>query len=196
MTTAFPNVLRRKITLYSERSFPVECEGNIFGKPPEIKTKPDVSSMTTAQLNKFVKQCENIKSQISTDDVNEDEFFNSMVNSKYYNINNFNKLKPDKTSNFGLLHVNIASLDAHIDDLRSVLGRLKFSFDVIGISEHKIQKGSAPSNNIHITGCDEFKFEPTETSFGGTDFYVKSDLDYVIIHDLNLNSPGNFFDPR
>ena len=185
-------IAKKNNTIFRTLPFPVECEGNIFGKPPEIKTKPDVSSMTTAQLNKFVKQCENIKSQISTDDVNEDEFFNSMVNSKYYNINNFNKLKPDKTSNFGLLHVNIASLDAHIDDLRSVLGRLKFSFDVIGISEHKIQKGSAPSNNIDITGYDEFKFEPTETSFGGTGFYVKSDLDYVIRHDLNLNSPGNF----
>ncbi len=164
-----------------------------IGLQPPLKRKPDVSSMSASQLNKFVKQCENIKSQVnSTDDENEDEFFDSMVNSKYYNINNFNKLKPDKSSSFGLLHVNIASLDAHIDDLRSVLGRLKFCFDVIGISEHKIEKDSAPSNNITITGYDEFKFEPTETSFGGTGFYIKSDLDYVIRHDLRLNSPGNF----
>ena len=115
-------IAKKNNTVFQTLPFPVECEDNIFGKPPESKSKPDVSSMTAAQLNKFVKQCENIKSQVnSTDDVNEDEFFNSMVNSKYYNIKNFNKLKPDKTSNFGLLHVNIASLDAHIDDLRTVL---------------------------------------------------------------------------
>ena len=89
------------------------------------------------------------------------------------------------------MYVNIASLDAHIDDFR-FLGRLKSSFDIIGISEHKIKKGSAPSNNINITSYDEFKFEPTETAFGGTGFYIKSDLDYKIRHDLRLNSPGNF----
>ena len=58
-----------------------------------------------------------------------------MINSDYYSINKFNKLKPDKTSSFGVAHVNIASLDAHIDDLRTVLRRLKFIFD-----EHKIGK--------------------------------------------------------
>ena len=137
-------IAKKNNTIFKTLPFPVECEDNVFGKTPDLKRKPDVSSMTASQLNKFVKQCENIKSQVSSDDVNEDEFFNSMVNSKYYNINNFNKLKPDKSSSFGLLHVNIASLDAHIDDLRSVLGRLKSSFDIIGISEHKIQKGSAP----------------------------------------------------
>ena len=173
--------------------FPVECEDNIFGKPPEYKSRPDVSSMTTAQLNNFVKQCGKIENQIhSVDDESEEEFFNSMVNSKYYNIKDFNKLKPDKSSSLGLLHVNIASLNAHIDELRTVLGRLKFSFDIIGISEHKIEKDTQPSNNIDISGYDEFKYEPTETSFGGTGFYIKSDLDYIVRNDLNINSPGNY----
>ena len=62
------------------------------------------------------------------------------------------------------MHVNIASLDAHIDDLRMALGRLKFSFDVIGISEHKIRKNCEPSNNIELPGYDEFKYEPTGTT--------------------------------
>ena len=115
-----------------------------------------------------------------------------MINSKYYSINKFNKLKPDNTSSIGLMHANIASLDAHIDDLRTVLGRLKFSFDIIGITEHKIHKDSTPSNNVDITGYDEFEYQPTETSFGGAGFYIKSDLDYIVRNDLNLNSPGNF----
>ena len=89
-------IAKNNNSVFQTLPFPVECEVNIFGKPPESARKPDISSMTTSQLNKFVKQCENIKSQVSSDDVNEDEFFNSMVNSKYYNINNFNKLKPDK----------------------------------------------------------------------------------------------------
>ena len=82
-------------------------------------------------------------------------------------------------------------MDAHIDDLRSVLSRLKLSFDIIGISEHKITKNSSPSNNVDILGYDEFKFVPTETSFGGTGFYIKSDLDYIVRDDLEINSKGN-----
>ena len=118
-------------TIFQTLPFPVECEDNIFGKPTEKKSKPDISSMSPSELNKFVKQCKNIQSQINpSEDENEDEFFNSMVNSEYCKINDFNELKPDKTSSFGLMHVNIASLDAHIDDLRTALGRLKYSFDV------------------------------------------------------------------
>ena len=75
---------RKNNSIFQTLPFPVECEDNLFGKPPEIKRKSDISSMTTSQLNKFVKQCENIKNQInSVDDENEDDFFNSMVNSKY-----------------------------------------------------------------------------------------------------------------
>ena len=70
--------------------------------------------------------------------------------------------------------------------------RLKSSFDVIGISEHKIRENSSPSNNIDIQGYQEFDYLPTETYFGGTSFYVKSGLDYKVRKDLNLNSPGYF----
>ena len=90
------------------------------------------------------------------------------------------------------MHVSIASLDAHIDDLRTAIGRLKFSFDIIGISEHKIRKNCEPSNNIDLAGYEKFKYEPTGTTHGGTGFYVKSDLDFKVRDDLKLNSPGNF----
>ena len=96
------------------------------------------------------------------------------MNSKYYDIKQLNKLKHDKESSFGLLHVNIASLNAHIDDLRTLLSRLKPELDIIGISEHKIKKNLKPSNNIDIGGYDEFIFEPTGTTHGGTGFYIKN----------------------
>ena len=144
--------------------FPVECEGNIFGKP-EPKHKPDVSSMTPAQLKKFIKECETIEKQLSQD--NTDELLTATVNSKYYSIKNFNSTKFDKSSAFGLFHVNIASLSKHFDDLHKLLSRLKFEFDVIGISEHKIGKDDIPSNNISLPGYDEFIFEPTGTTHGG-----------------------------
>ena len=171
--------------------FPVECEGNIFGKP-EQKRKPDVSTMTPSQLRKFIKECESIEKQISCHDDDADESLTATVNSKYYNINNFNSIKFDKSSSFGLFHVNIASLSKHFDDLHELLCRLKFDFDVIGISEHKISKNAIPSNNIKLPGYDEFIFEPTGTTHGGAGFYIKNGIDYIIRHDLNLNKPSFF----
>ena len=52
-------------TIFQTLPFPVECEDNIFGKPIETKRKPDINSMTTSELNKFVKQCESIKNQFN-----------------------------------------------------------------------------------------------------------------------------------
>ena len=62
----------------------------------------------------------------------------------------------------------------------TVLSRLKFSFNAIGNSEHKIRKGSDSSNNIDITGYHKFDFEPTGTTHGGTGFYVKSNLEFKV----------------
>ena len=61
-------------------------------------------------------------------------------------MNQLNLLKPDISPSFGLLHINIASLNAQIADLKTVLARLKFNFDIIGISEHKIRKDMTPNN--------------------------------------------------
>ena len=43
-----------------------------------------------------------------SDDENVEYFFNSMVYSKYYNIKDFNKMTPDKSSSLDLMHVNIS----------------------------------------------------------------------------------------
>ena len=48
-------------SIFQTLPFPVECEENIFGKPTVTPRKPNISSMSTSDLNKFVKQCENIK---------------------------------------------------------------------------------------------------------------------------------------
>ena len=176
-------------SIFVQLPFPVECEGNIFGKPAE-KMRPDISSLTPEQLRKHVKNCDAIQDQLDTAKDDDDKLVSTLVNSKYYDIKKFNKIRFDKKSKFGLFHVNIASLNAHVDDLRTVLSRLNFDFDVIGISEHKIRKNTTPSNNINIPGYDEFKFEPTETTHGGAGFYMKNGLNYNIRYDLNLNSPS------
>ena len=171
--------------------FPVECEGNIFSKPEE-KCKPDVSTLTPEQLRKFVKQCDTINEQLDNSSDENENLVSTLVNSKYYDIKKFNKVRYDKKSKFSLMHVNIASLNAHFDDLRTVLCRLNLDFDVIGISEHKIKRDTIPSNNIKLSGYEEFIFEPTGTTHGGTGFYIKTGQEHIQRDELNLNSPGQF----
>ena len=107
-------------TVFAQLSFVVECEGNIFGKPVE-KSRPDISSMSPAQLKKFMKNCDAIQEQLDTTRDDDEKLVSTLVNSKYYELNKFNKVRFDKKSKFGLMHVNIASLNLHVDDLRTVL---------------------------------------------------------------------------
>ena len=140
----------------------------------------------------FLSQCEDIQNLNNLENDDDDDNFSTHVNSKYYDINQLNSLKLDLPSSFDLFHVNIASLNKHIDDLKCIISSLNYKFDIIGISEHKILKDTLPSNNTRISGYHEFDFEPTETFFGGTGFYIKDNLDYFRRTDLKINAASHY----
>ena len=179
-------ISRENNSIFVKLPFPVECEENIFGKPLPTP-KPDVTSMSPEQLKKFVKQCDEIKDFVTKSHESENDQLSTTINSQYYDIKKFNKAKIDKNSSLGLFHVNIASLNAHIDDLRDELSRLDFNFDVIGISEHRIKKGQKSSNNIDLQGYSDFKFVSSETACGGTGFYINNKHNFRERDDLELN---------
>ena len=81
----------------------------------------------------FVLKCDSINSYLNMENDNDCEELTS-INSKYYSIDQFNSLKLDVPSSFGLFHVNIASLQKHFDELKYVLSRVNYNFDVIVIS--------------------------------------------------------------
>ena len=56
------------------------------------------------------------------------------IESKYHDINDFNKLNINKNSSLGTLHLSVASLSKHFVDLQKFLTLLKHSFDIRGIS--------------------------------------------------------------
>ena len=68
-------------SIFVKLPFPVECEGNIFGKPPPIP-KPDVLSMSPDQLKKFVKQCDEIKNYVTKSSESEDDEWVSSARSR------------------------------------------------------------------------------------------------------------------
>ena len=155
---------------------------NFSGNNPSLSD--DVNLLPNHNITKFTVECDKIINEINNGE--EDPNLPSLIDSNYYDINEFNSCKIDKSSSFGLLHINIASLNKHIDDLKLILSMLTHEIDVIGISEHKIQKvNEKPSVNINIPRYHEFLFQPTETSHGGTGFYLKDHIDYVYDYDYD-----------
>ena len=140
----------------------------------------------------LIAKCDTVESIINIE--NDEVETLPQINSRYYDVNLFNSLKIDLPSSFGLFHVNIASLDKHIDDLNETLSLLKYNFvfEIIGITEHKIRIDKEPSHNTKIPGYDDFIFVPTATDFGGTGFFIKQGLNYIRRVDLDINSPGNY----
>ena len=155
----------------------------------------DLNIIPQNQFKEFLDECNNISNNLLENVDNKDiEDFPNPVNSKYQDIHQFNQIKPDPISSLGLIHTNLASIGKHFDDLNLVISLLKFDFHIIGISEHKIQKENDDNSfsNINLEGYHPFVFDPTETSHGGTGFYIKDSLVYVERDDLKFNSPSNY----
>ena len=62
------------------------------------------------------------------------------------------------SNKFSMLHINIASLGKHIDELRCILDVLNYLFDIIGITETRFHDDN-PLTNIDIDGY-VFKHTP------------------------------------
>ena len=98
------------------------------------------------------------------------DFLSDTVCSKYYTPSEFLASKFD-VSQFSIFHLNIASLNAHVDDLRNLLDLLGHPFQIIGLTETKIRESIDPTVKIDIEGY-EFKHTPTKSYFGGAGIYI------------------------
>ena len=112
-----------------------------------------------------------------------EDFTSDTSTSRYYTPSEFLGAKFKKDS-FSTLHINIASLSAHFDELKTLLSFLDHPFDIIGISETKIRDGIAPANNLDLDGYN-FENTPTKSHFGGVALYIKKGTNYKIREDLS-----------
>ena len=92
-------------------------------------------------------------------------------------------------SSLGIIHTNLASLYKYHDDLEQILSLMKNEFQIIGITEHKI-KDLTPISNIKLAGYHEFIYTPTQTTHGGSGFYIRDSLAFKRRNDLLLTPPG------
>ena len=62
----------------------------------------------------------------------------NLLSCDYYDISDFKKLKINKQHDLPILHLNISSISAHIDDLRAFLNLINHKFDIICILKSRI----------------------------------------------------------
>ena len=154
----------------------------------------NISVCSNESTEAFIRECNELSlKQFDPDsDDDQDDLFDN-INSKYYNIHQFNTdLKYDKDSSLAICHTNIASISKHIDDLRLSLSMLKTNFHIIGITEHKIRDGMDPIVNLDIEGFKPFIYDTTKTSHGGTGFFISESINHKLRDDLKFNSAGDF----
>ena len=151
-------------------------------------------SIISSSSNDFINEYLNLSNYPSGKllQEQEEEFF-TQINSQYYDISEFNQINHNHEHSFKLLHTNLASISKHYDDLQLTLSLLKTKFDIIGITEHKIQQGNvACISHIDIPGFHPFVFDCSDTTHGGTRLYIKNSIVFNKRDDLKIHSPGQF----
>lgn len=144
---------------------------------------------TASQKAQFTKLNTFINDKINSlcDDAEDDEFdVEPTIDCQYYNYDDFLKAKFQPRKNFSILHLNIHSIQKHIDELRSALDILNFRFDVIALSESLVIKGKQPIIDINIDGYHPPLGTPTESTKGGVLMYVSNSLEFKERPKLNI----------
>ena len=113
-----------------------------------------------------------------------DNEFDKPLTCSYFSCEDFVNAKIEACKNFSILHLNIHSIQRHIEELRIVLHALSFKFDVIAISESKLKDN--PQVDINLTGYHKPHCKFTEAEKGGTILYVSTALNFKPRKDLEI----------
>ena len=113
-----------------------------------------------------------------------DDFISDTILSKYYSPFEF-KIKKINKKSFSMIHLNISSLQLHIDELRTLLQILDHPFDVIAITETGLTNQETLID-VSITGCD-FYHTITKTQKGGAAIYIKDSYECNVINSYTTS---------
>ena len=113
----------------------------------------------------------------------------SPINCNYFSPEEFDKAKFQSNTSFSTFHLNIHSIQKHIDTLRTLITSLEsdqFQFDVIAISESKLKPNCEPTVDISIDNFHAPISTPSEASKGGVLLYVNKKLNFKPRPDLHI----------
>ena len=87
--------------------------------------------------------------------------FGAAIKNNLYTPQEINDLEISKESHNLFIHINIASITYHIDELHSLINDLKYKPNIIGIFECGLIKNKPTLTNIYLPNfC--FEFTPAE----------------------------------
>ena len=108
------------------------------------------------------------------------------LDCQYYSTDEFRKQKFKPNKSFSIFHINIHSIDLHIEELRVALQLIDFKFDFICISESKItHEQPQPKFDISLDGYQAPLSTPTEATKGGVLLYAKKGLNIIPRSDIS-----------
>jgi len=129
----------------------------------------------------------NIKTLIDLlpgENFSKDDFVSDTILSKYYSPFEF-KTKKFKKSSFSMIHLNISSLQLHIDELRTLLQILDHPLDVIAITETGLTNQETLIG-VSINGYD-FYHTITKTQKGGAAIYIKDSYECNVVNSYTTS---------
>ena len=68
----------------------------------------------------------------------DDDIFSNETNCNYFTIDELKDLSNDIDESFSIFHLNIHSIQLHIDEFRTFLDSLNYKFDILAFSETKL----------------------------------------------------------
>ena len=139
--------------------------------------------------------CTNFSSRAATSEVevDQDNTTDVLFESCYENVKACEAYIPEidkslfkNSTSFFFIHLNIASFQAHFDELIEFLSNFSTSPTIIFLSETRINV--TQSTNINIPNYT-FTHFPSPTIVGGVEAYISNELNCSLNNDLRLNVP-------
>ena len=133
---------------------------------------------TNANLKEFFKSISgnNLENIIDNNDTD-----TNPINCKYVDYETFCHVNNNKE--LSMLHMNIASLAKHKEELEIALNLLNYKFDIIGLTETKILKNNTSNVDFSLTGYKHY-YTATEASKGGSILYINDKFISIPRNDL------------
>ena len=149
-------------------NFPTKKDKNIFHYTPINNRKDEKAS--SADANNFL------------------ESFTLQLNFDYFQTHDFHQLirKKQAQNSFSILHTDICSLHANVEDLETLINNLEHNFSVVALSETWTSKQEINKPFPELKNYQPFYATQGTTTKSGCGFYVRKGLKFKSGRDLDL----------
>ena len=163
-----------------------EFNSYINNSPPE-EDSVNISLISTVNQTNLIDKMNNHIKNFNNFQFEPSEDFESPINCNYYSCGDFQKQRFNEKSVFSIIHLNIHSINLHIDDLRLLLIELNFKFDIIALTETKLK--CPPIVDISLEGYHPPTHSFTKAEKGGTLLYIANSITFKPRKDLEISEP-------